>query len=98
MKKNKAEIQDRTYYDCVCGCSTIRMILWHDWPEEVDFSILRYANWGKPGWKQRLSHIWEIIKTGTPWADELVLSLEDMERFNKDLGEVIVKSKAVKKP
>jgi hypothetical protein len=89
--------RDRTYYDCVCGCSIIRLTLWHDSLTEVDFSILRYANWGRPGWGQRLRHIWEIIRTGTPWADEVILEIDEVKILKKELTRLINKSQSLSK-
>jgi len=76
--------RERFYIDCTCGCSTIRITYWKDWPE-IDFAILRYRNWSGTSFRERLRHIWDIIKYGDPWADEICLEIQDLDDLIKKL-------------
>ena len=79
-------INIKEYYECECGCSILRVEHEHDTDycgDCVYVSIYnRYHVWTII---HRLRLIWQIIRTGTPYSDEVVLSIDDAKRLGKDL-------------
>lgn len=76
----------KEYYECECGCTILQV--WHDkdtnyCDESVFVSV--YKRFGESSIRRRLHLIWRIIRTGEPYADEVVLSLDDARRLGKDL-------------
>ena len=57
-------------------CCTEALNVTYD--EEDDVTMLAFWSWGRGDnitlWKWRLYHIWHIIKTGTPYNDEIILN------------------------
>ena len=83
------------YIECDCHTELIQLT-WEEpeivGDEIIDFIYLSFYEYGcrrnnKFTWKERLKHIWYILRTGTPWRDQLVLRtperLKLMECLNK---------------
>ncbi len=83
MKIETVKLEDPEYIMCDCGCELV--VCSHEPPwegyeegEAMDFINIAFFERGKNSnrrvcWRERLRHIWHIIKTGTPWADEIIL-------------------------
>lgn len=79
-------INIKEYYECECTCSVIKV--WHDKDTDyVDDTVFVSIYKNHRGWSiiHKLHLIWHIIKTGEPYSDEVVLSLDDARRLGKDL-------------
>ena len=50
----------------------------------VAMSFWRWGNW-EGGWRNRLRHIWHILKYGHPYADEIVLKHYDARQLARYL-------------
>ena len=76
----------KEYYECECGCSILRVE--HD--KDTDYCgdsvfVCIYDRRYKRSLLHKLHCIWKIIRTGEPYADEVVLSLEDAKKLGEDL-------------
>ena len=82
-----------------CAGEVIRLSEWYEVddykkPTKVlywQLCISFYNNMfsGKTCWNQRFKHIWRIIKTGSPWKDEVVLDLDNAKILRSRLTEMI---------
>jgi len=51
---------------------------------EIYLSFWRYGNY-EGGWRERLRHIWHILKYGHPYTDEIVLRAEQALKLTERL-------------
>ena len=62
---------------CDCGHHAIQL----EYDEEVDLTFMSFWEYGhkayKRSWKDHLKMIWKIIKTGTPYSDNVVLNQQE---------------------
>lgn len=67
------------FCDCVGSCTAL--VLQRD--PEFDFIDLALYHRGheRPDWRYRLRLIWRILRTGTPYGDEMSLSKDDAVRL-----------------
>ena len=86
---------------CRCGCKAIRIqaeiIELEDKNKtlikEMYFSIYNYGvNGHKPNFKDKMKGIWQIIKNGTAYADEVCLQFEDIKVLRDLCAEAITTS------
>lgn len=78
------------FFICLCYGEGVRFSYWPD-DKEMYLSLWKTRSYGKPCWRQRLRHIWKIIRDGEPWEDEVVLTVEEakaMGKFLSNLDEV----------
>jgi len=102
-KKDKVEItQDRhgkTYFWCACNGHMVT--LWWDNDEEYDFDSIELSFWDSPknshyGWREKLGHIWHIIRRGSPFADHISFDSDEAELFIETLQDYVEKAKGAK--
>lgn len=103
-KKDKVKIiRDRhgkTYF--WCSCHGHMVTLWWDDGDggDFDFDLIEMSFWDNPkstyGWKQKLSHIWHIIRHGSPYADHIIFDSEEAELFIGVFQFYVEKAKAAK--
>jgi len=56
-----------------CDCYEHALIVSWDWEDDkLCFAFWRRGYW-EGGWRERLRHIWFIIKYGHPYYDEVIL-------------------------
>lgn len=100
-KEDKVKItRDRhgkTYFWCACNGHMVS--LW--WDDEFEFDLVELSFWDNPvgsvdGWKQRLIHIWHIIRSGTPFADHISFDADEAELFIETLKDYVVKARGAK--
>jgi len=70
------------YLKCSCGCEVI-CIEKDDEYDSYFLSIYTLSN--RFSWFQKLRHIWKIIKTGTPYTDQIVLHDIDIKAIKEFL-------------
>ena len=78
------------FYVCVCGCTAISLSRWIYDPDDTDINISMWARGlsnRNDSWRERLRHIWHIIRKGHPFEDNVILSKEDARRLSEKLGE-----------
>ena len=71
------------YFDCACFAEVLRITHWDD--GEIYLSLLKPRSHGTADWKQRLRHIWRILRDGDPWEDEMVLTKEEAQALGRYL-------------
>lgn len=99
-KENKVKITrdrtGRTYFWCTCQSHMVS--LW--WDDKFEFDMVELSFWDNPGnyegWRQKLAHIWRIIRYGTPYADHISFDSDECELFIETLKEYVVKAKEAK--
>lgn len=66
------QVEER-FFSCACFGEGLRVSFW---PGDGEFylSMWSYRHAGKPSWRQRFRHIWNIIRVGDPWEDECLLT------------------------
>jgi hypothetical protein len=82
-----------------CSCHTHELHIERDMDDTVpmwfgSFWIRGYS--GKHDWKFRARMIWQILKTGTPYGDEIVLERKDMEELLTYVQEQVKLTKITK--
>jgi len=78
---------DKHYFECECGC-VVLAVARDEWDEYTSFVWLTLYGEYHQGWKDRLRHIWDIIKYGHPWGSrEIMLRLGEADRLGRLLLE-----------
>ena len=79
------------FIECACIGEGISISKWDD-EEEI------YMSWfveghgaGRYAWRYRLQHIWQIIRKGYPYLDDLILSKQDAGRLARTLMRFVSK-------
>lgn len=82
------------YVTCACYGEGLRLTYW---PEDKLYylSLWKPRSWGSTSWRQRLRHIWQILKTGEPWEDELCLNQEEAQKVIEFLMAPVTKTRVV---
>lgn len=74
----------------LCSCYNEMLHLLYD--DELDFlelSIWGYANDdNKLSWKNRLRYCWQILKTGRPYNDQIMLKREHAKELKQFIEEI----------
>ena len=70
-----------------CDCHMELLQLTYEEPEDVggeltDFVYMSFYEYGQHrdnrfAWKDRLKHIWYILRYGTPWKDSIILRTQE---------------------
>ena len=64
-----------------CQCHVEALHLWRDDDGGVDVSMWKWKPYDGPTpWRQRLRHVWRILRRGEPFEDQVSLSPEDARR------------------
>jgi len=77
--------QSSLLLECDCCCSILRV----DCDEDCLFYVSIYQMDKKHDWWYRVRMIWHIIRTGTPYEDETVLSPEKAKELAKYIKEKV---------
>lgn len=65
---------------CSCGSEILMM----EYDEEIQsYYVSMYDSFGGFGLKQKLRHIWQIIRHGTPYSDYMVLDKKSANKLAK---------------
>jgi len=74
------------YYECSCHA---QVIMAHYDEEDgiklVDLAFFSNHIDGRMTLWQRLRFAWKVLRTGTPWADMVVLDTDEAKRLGEDL-------------
>lgn len=74
-----------------CDCNNEILVLSPDVDfNEISCSIFRHR-YLKPGLKHRLHHCWHILKTGSPYEDEIILSKDNAKKLKDYLEKYLKK-------
>lgn len=93
----KLEGKQERHFFCKCGSEMIRLSLEEDVIEhkgkkhrraEINFAIYLHGIVNHEySLKERLRHVWQILKNKTPYGDFAILSIADARR----MGETLIK-------
>jgi hypothetical protein len=81
---DEKEKPNELYLRCGCGCEVLHI------ERDVELNISYLSIYTLPDtfpWMHKLRHIWKIIKTGTPYTDQITLCEEDIRDIRKFLDE-----------
>lgn len=81
---------DKVFIGCQCGSEGL--VLQREKEEKsIYFAIFKYGNYNKMPWKYRFKTIWQIIRFGTPYGDQLCFGESEAKTMisylNKSLHE-----------
>lgn len=82
--------RDVWFFECDCGCEILRIEndLGDLMPlKEVSLSIFRHGNRCEM-LSEKLRYIWQIIRYGRPYADDMILDYETTKKLGKTLIEI----------
>lgn len=81
---------------CDCSCHAIQFYYDGEW-NYIEVSIWeRYIGKAPFSIKERLRWCWHILTTGTPWADHVVLSQEQIQQLIQYLNAIHSNDKPTK--
>lgn len=72
------------FFPCSCHGHALHIMKFED--EEECYASIWISGHQNPNWKYKLRQIWRIIKTGTPYGDEVVLSKEEALNLSKHIN------------
>ena len=84
----------KKFFACECECSIVAVDAdaWDGPPRQIGMSMFRWGtNTYDTGWRSRWRHIKDIVRHGHPWADDVLLSMEDARRLGEHLIAVALK-------
>lgn len=88
---NKCSYIDEEKLFLCCECNSEILVLSPEFEDkEIYCSIYKYR-YLKPGLKHRLHHCWHILKTGSPYEDEIILSKNDAKKLKDYLEKSLKK-------
>jgi len=76
-------MNNKHFYFCQCGTEAVVLDDWEDYP---GLSLWRAGASYSPRWQHRLRHIWNIVRYGHPYTDDILLSKESA----RELGEKLI--------
>ncbi len=78
----------REYIDCLCDNCALRIT--HDSDPDWNYFEIAIVMVGKPAYSfgYRLKQIWNIIRTGQPYGDQIVFEPKDYEKLKKIILEL----------
>lgn len=89
---NTTEGEKHTYVQCECGGELIQ-VSQDEEDSEIYMAFYRYGHENVPySWRDRLRHIWRILRHGHPYADSIVLSPADARKLAQILNERATKA------
>ena len=88
---------ESTYIECDCHMDLLQLT--YEEPEDIggkisdDYVYMSFYEYGNRrdnrfAWKDRLKHIWYILRYGTPWKDSIVLRTQERLKLTKWLQKV----------
>jgi hypothetical protein len=66
--------QDKYWIQCNCGSEVLLL----ERGDDLAFLSV-YSYYPRLDWKSRLRTVWKIIRTGTPFTDQIVLGREELK-------------------
>jgi hypothetical protein len=88
---------EEKFFVCDCGAEAIGLSTWDtdDKTTEVCLSFWSFGNdSGHYSWKDKMRHIWQIIKKGHPYTDSVILNAEKTKELGNLLLSIVEKSNA----
>ena len=77
------------FFLCMCGNEAVAVnwAWWDEYDVEIYLSMWQYGrcNWNS-SWRERLRHVWRIVKTGYPYLDDITLTSKQA----LELGEKLI--------
>lgn len=77
---NIQEVEEKKeYITCTCGCSIVQLMKDKD---SVYLAIYEYRR-NSNSWWERLKYIWQYLRKGNKYDDQVVMTLQDAEKLAK---------------
>ncbi len=82
---------------CTCEAHKITLTVDYDesleiekyWNPLIYLSVWKLYGENVPGWKEKLRHIWHIIKNGNPWDDQVILDFDQLIKLKNGIDVAI---------
>jgi len=82
-------MSDDYFFMCDCGGELIGLAYLMDFPESpICLSMWSRGQNTRSDWRYRLSAIWQIIRKGHPYEDEILLNKADARKLGEKLIEM----------
>lgn len=81
---------DKTeYFDCVSDCEILRIakIKWDDNPDYFIYELAIFSRAKRYGFIYRLKQIWQILRYGNAYNDNIIFEKEQFENFKRIINE-----------
>lgn len=87
------------HFQCECGTEMIQVSMTEDeFPKQIFLAKFHYGTINHEySLKERLRHCWQIIKHKSPFADDVILSIEEARRLGETLLQMTDKETCCKK-
>ena len=87
--KNPATVNEESYVAfCDCNSESVLVTRWKDDRyKEIYLSMWEIRHPYSPDWRNRLRHIWRIIRVGYPYMDDVVLNPDGAKALGQKLIE-----------
>ena len=78
-----------------CDCYSHEMSFWADNESQIaEFSYWQRGRGEQPwNWKTRLKMVWDILTTGNPYSDMIILNRSNTEKLRDTLNDFLNKTK-----
>jgi len=89
IKEKKEFIERKVMIDCSCGTEAIVLTTDNDWLEDtIELAYWKYGhNQNLSGFHNMVRQIWNIIKTGHPYCDMVILDKKGIQKLRDFLNE-----------
>lgn len=77
--------QEGTVFFCRCHTHILRVEQDDALPNDFYLSMYESSGYGPMSWKERIRHVWRVLRTGYPFNDCLILSNKDGKDFARTL-------------
>ena len=87
MKDPKDKLE---YIECVSDCEVLRIakISWDDVKDYYIYEIAIFSRAKRYGFWYRLRQIWEIIRYGNPYNDNIIFEPDEFETFKTKINSI----------
>lgn len=85
---------------CACHGEAIEVTYWpnDDMSDEVWFSIWEQGFSRPLCWRERIRWCWNILRTGKPWADNIIVNPEQAKQVADFINQHLQNGKETKRP
>jgi len=85
----KRDPKDKSVYiECVSDCEILRVskISWDDTKDYFIYEIAIFSRAKRYNWAYRLRQIWQILRYGNPYNDNIIFESEEFEDFKQKIN------------
>lgn len=80
MKKQEECTFLKCYIPCECGTELLEITKETGYGE-IYIAFYSYGHSNQTGWGNRLKMIWKVLRTGSPYSDNIILNTEETNKL-----------------